>query len=252
MKQILYACKDSKNGVNGLNFLLSNKEIKLRGCLITKECKIIREICKKNDIQIYDDENRHEIENDFEDASLDLIIAFSYPIKIEDFIIKKSKQAINYHPAPLPEYKGRGCPCQALYNGEKEWGGTFHILTSELDGGAIIEKRYFKITPDLQYGILLSDAAWNLGYEMLEELVRNYLEMGTFSYVEQEKRGRYYSQRDLDEARKINETDSSEVIEKKIKAFWFPPFEGAYIERDGVHFSVITNEMMREIKKKNE
>ena len=247
MKKILYACRDIKYAVKGLEFLLSNKDIVLNGCLINQESDIIRDICRKNDIQIYDDENRYKIEKDFEDSELDLLISFSYPRKIEDFIINKAKQAINFHPAPLPEYKGKACCCHGIYNGETKWGGTFHILTSEFDGGAIIEQRFFKITPNLQYGILLSNAAWNLGYEMLVDLINEYVKTGIFSGVEQKERGNYYSKKDLDEARKIHETDSADVIEKKIKAFWFPPFEGAYIERDGIHFSVITKEILSKI-----
>lgn len=70
---------------------------------------------------------------------------------------------------------------------------------------------------------------------------------GFFRVWNRKERGNYYSKKDLDEARKIHETDSADVIEKKIKAFWFPPFEGAYIERDGIHFSVITKEILSKI-----
>ena len=90
MKKILYACRDIKYAVKGLEFLLSNKDIVLNGCLINQESDIIRDICRKNDIQIYDDENRYKIEKDFEDSELDLLISFSYPKKIEDFIINLS------------------------------------------------------------------------------------------------------------------------------------------------------------------
>ena len=63
-------------------------------------------------------------------------------------------------------------------------------------------------------------------------------------------RKKFYKRKDLNRARKIYETDSPEEIERKIKAFWFPPYEGAYIEKDGEHFSVITNEMLMEIAEK--
>ena len=54
MKKILYACRDIKYAVRGLEFLLSNKDIVLKGCLISQECDTIRNICRKKDIQIYD------------------------------------------------------------------------------------------------------------------------------------------------------------------------------------------------------
>lgn len=47
MKKILYACRDIKCAVKGLEFLLSNKDIVLNGCLINQESDIIRDICRK-------------------------------------------------------------------------------------------------------------------------------------------------------------------------------------------------------------
>ena len=250
MKTIIYASKDSKNGVKGLKYLLSNPNIDVKGCLITGECQEIRRICSSDRIPIYDDERREKIKEDFADSAVDLLISFSYPIKIEDYIINKAKCGINFHPAPLPEYKGRGCACHAIYNGEKEWAGTFHVLTSRLDEGGIIVRKDFKIAPNVQYGMQLSDITWNLGYEMLKDLITDYIKFEKIVYVEQEKGGKYYSQKDLDEVRKISEKDSADVIERKIKAFWFPPYEGAYVERDGEHFSVVTKELLLKIGQK--
>ena len=87
MKQVLYACRNSKNAVRGLNFLLSNENIELRGCLIPDKCENVREICEKNDINIYDDKTRDKINEDFEESSIDLLISFSYPKKIDDYIL---------------------------------------------------------------------------------------------------------------------------------------------------------------------
>ena len=250
MKRVLYACRDSKNSIRGLKFLLSNKNIELKGCLIPGGCESIRKICKGEGIVIYDENTWDKIKEDFEDAAIDLLISFGSPKKIEDYILKKAKCAINFHPAPLPEYKGNACACHGIYNGETHWAGTFHIMTSEFDRGPIIEKRYFEITPDLQYGILLSNATWDLGYEMLKHLVNEYVKTGSLTSVEQQQTRKFYKRKDLNRARKIYETDSPEEIERKIKAFWFPPYEGAYIEKDGEHFSVITNEMLIEIAEK--
>lgn len=91
MKQVLYACRDSKNSVRGLNFLLSNENIELRGCLIPDRCENVREICEKNDINIYDDKTRDKINEDFEESSIDLLISFSYPKKNRRLYFGKNK-----------------------------------------------------------------------------------------------------------------------------------------------------------------
>ena len=42
--------------------------------------------------------------------------------------------------------------------------------------------------------------------------------------------GQYFSKKDFEENREIVLEDSNEDIDKKIRAYWYPPFEGAYIK----------------------
>ena len=51
---------------------------------------------------------------------------------------------INFHPAP-PKYRGRGGINYAIYNNEKKYGVTAHIMDKKIDHGAILLVKYFKI-----------------------------------------------------------------------------------------------------------
>lgn len=51
----------------------------------------------------------------------------------------------NFHPAPLPEYKGRDLCYHAIMNGEKEFGATVHYMDENLDTGDIIDVRRFTL-----------------------------------------------------------------------------------------------------------
>lgn len=52
---------------------------------------------------------------------------------------------INFHPGPLPEYKGRNLCYHAIMNGEEEFGATVHYMDEEFDTGPIIECVRFPI-----------------------------------------------------------------------------------------------------------
>ena len=53
--------------------------------------------------------------------------------------------SINFHPAP-PKYPGTGCASYAIYNGERRYGATAHIMNDKYDDGAILRVKYFKIS----------------------------------------------------------------------------------------------------------
>jgi amino acid adenylation domain-containing protein len=55
--------------------------------------------------------------------------------------------AINYHDGPLPRYAGSYATSWALMAGEKSHGLTWHVMTSVVDGGAILKQRAVEISP---------------------------------------------------------------------------------------------------------
>ncbi len=76
----------------------------------------------------------------------DILISYrSYYIfkKKELDLIKKI--AINFHPGP-PKYRGYGCANYAIYNQDKTYGVTCHIMNSKIDKGKIIDVNKFKIS----------------------------------------------------------------------------------------------------------
>ena len=75
-----------------------------------------------------------------------VLISFSYKKLIDKSLINKARVAVNFHPAPLPFYRGRATTMQALIKGEKRWGATFHYLAEKFDSGKIIERRWFDIS----------------------------------------------------------------------------------------------------------
>ena len=64
---------------------------------------------------------------------------------------------------------------------------------------------------------------------------------------QEEGAGCYYSRKQLEKDKVISLTDSSEEIDKKIRALWFPPFHGASIVIDGKRYSLVNEEILEHI-----
>jgi methionyl-tRNA formyltransferase len=83
-------------------------------------------------------------EEDMFDCDYDIGISFMYQHKVPAEQVK-SKPWFNFHPAPLPEYKGRDLCYHAIMNGEKEFGATVHYMDEGFDTGDIIEQWRFEL-----------------------------------------------------------------------------------------------------------
>ena len=63
----------------------------------------------------------------------------------EKFILKFGKNIINIHPSLLPKFKGLNTFSRILENKECMTGCTVHYVNNKLDGGKIINKKFFYI-----------------------------------------------------------------------------------------------------------
>ncbi len=243
----VFCCADKEIALKGLKYL-KEKKFDIVCCFVSKindKHSFLSQYCKENKIEICDREAMAEIIKEYDDGDIGLIISFTYPLKLEEQIINKGKCAINFHPAPLPQYRGCGTPCYGILNGEKEWGVTCHYLDNNLDTGNIIAVKKFKIEKMKHYtGMDLSLDSWEKCFELLREIVDKYA-AGIALKANPQVGGNYYSKKHLEELKEIKADDNAEVISTKIRAFWYPPFEGAYIILDGKKFYLIDEEIMQ-------
>ena len=75
----------------------------------------------------------------------DFIISYRSSIILKNKDISLAKiAAINLHPGS-PKYRGIGCLNYALYNNEKKYGFTIHLINKKIDYGKILFVKYFFI-----------------------------------------------------------------------------------------------------------
>lgn len=79
-------------------------------------------------------------------SSFDLGVSYCYPRKITEPLLSAPKKGfVNYHPAPLPKYKGPTEHIEAMKNKEIHWGVTVHYMDENYDTGKIINVKSFDL-----------------------------------------------------------------------------------------------------------
>ena len=78
----------------------------------------------------------------------DIILVGTWSEKLKKEIINlPAIAAINVHPSLLPKYRGPNPYIQTILHGETKSGVTFHLMSENLDGGAILAQEEINILP---------------------------------------------------------------------------------------------------------
>ena len=176
----------------------------------------------------------------------DLVISFLFGRILKEPLISDVKYGcINFHPAPLPDYKGRGGCSFAILDKLDEWGCTAHYIDKGIDTGNIIEVRRFPIEWNKETGISLKKKTVKALKELYKAVLVRLFSGEAISSVKQDNRdGRYISKKEMIDSMEIIPGDD---IDAKIQAFWFPPHEGAYIRIGGEKYMLINDFILNSI-----
>ena len=180
---------------------------------------------------------------------IDLVISLLFWKRIRKPIIRLPKIAcINFHPAPLPEFRGVGGYNIAILENLKYWGAAVHFVDESFDTGELIDVRRFEIDPSRETALTLEQTTQNVLFELfkdtMEKVTRDRKLTGT-----PQSEGRYFSKEDFERLRRIQPDDSQETIAHKVRAFWYPPKGGASILINGSEYTVIDENILARIVK---
>ena len=114
----------------------------------------------------------------------DLGVSYSYPRKIHKELLQvPPKGFVNYHTAPLPEYRGLKVYEEAIENKETNWGVTLHVMDEHYDTGPIIQRLDIKLhEPPTTKEQLGSISHWFLFHLFKKTIVNVY--NGNFKAIE--------------------------------------------------------------------
>ena len=183
--------------------------------------------------------------------NIDLVISYLYPYKMRQPLIDlPARGCVNFHPAPLPDYKSRAGYNTAILERKKKFGVSAHFVDSEkFDAGPIIQVDRFPIDSN-------SETAWSLEKKAQQKLLDLFktvitkFETGKHMRTIPNRGGLYWNLHQREALKKIDpKKESLEDINRKIRAFFFPPHSGATITIKGKDFTLIDQEILAAISK---
>ena len=246
--RVLFLTKHKRSAVRALDHLVE------RGCEVaavvagpldehTVEAQRVDLAAEGHGIQQADEEALY----DGSLGEVDLVLSFLFPRVIRPSLIELPRVAcLNFHPAPLPDLRGLGGFNVAILEGRAEYGVSAHHVAETLDTGDLVEVERFPIDPE-------RETAWSLDLTSQERLV------GLFGRVidrvlagealarEPQGDGRYVSREEFEELRLVRPGDPPDLTARRIRAFWYPPFEGAVLDLDGRRYTLADPPLLEEV-----
>jgi len=150
---------------------------------------------------------------------------------------------INFHPAPLPELKGTGGYNYAILNKFDYYGVSLHFMNEKIDDGRLIKVKKFKIDKKIETVSSLENKSSN---KILELFKSFFNEKQIFSKIKTypNNGGIYISRKKMNEMKKIKKNDD---IDTKIRAFWYPPYHGAYIIKNNIKYTLVNKKILNNL-----
>ncbi len=187
-------------------------------------------------LQIYQPNNKNEVTNIVKMISPDLIITAIYKVIIPKEALEIPRfGALNVHPSLLPKYRGPSPIVSAILNGDTETGVTIIKMTMEMDEGPILGVEKVQIKED-ETTETLSEKLVGIASELILDIIPNWVN-GSITERKQDDSLATYTKIIKKEDGRINWTDSSEKIERMIRAF--TPWPGTFTYLNGKILKII-------------
>lgn len=233
------------SGASALKWLLS-QNFPIVGVIIDDHVTAfpVRDVVKRHGLKLlrYDDYTA-DIKTL---GDVDLAVSFLHSKKIKDPLLSYPRYGIiNFHPAPLPALKGCGGYNVAILEGYDQWAVTAHYVTAEIDAGPIIDSFTFSIDAEQETAQTLERKSQEFLLSLFKKTLRRIREAGRLN-TKPNNGGRYISRADIEAMKGIVSGDD---IDRKIRAFWFPPYDGAWIEIAGVRYTLVNRGILQSISK---
>lgn len=151
---------------------------------------------------------------------------------------------INFHPAPLPKYKGTAGYNLAILEGLDEWAITAHYIDAGVDTGPIIEVDRFGIDPARETVRTLEAVSMRRMATQFARVVGAAVSTPDRLPCTPNEGGQYISRGEMEAMKLILSGDD---VDRKIRAFWFPPYTGATVMLNGTPYTLVNQQILESL-----
>lgn len=214
-------------------------------CVCSGDNEVINSAHSLN-IPVFSMEEAEEISGE-----ADFVVSYLYNRKIRKPLIDSPRfGCINFHPAILPDWRGTAGYNVAILEKLPEWGATAHYVDENIDTGAIIRVYKFNFDYRLETASSLERKTQAIQKELYKSIILDVVQHGRLEAVPQDlNKGRYISHKEMLQMMLLDKTnlEAEQNLDLKIRAFWFPPFDGAGFEINGKFYTLVNHEILSEI-----
>lgn len=204
--------------------------------------------CQERGIPFVDNARRSEDAIVSMAADCDLLISVQHSWILSERVLAATRHGgLNLHLAKLPEYGGWNAFTHAILNAASTYTVTLHWLSAEVDGGDIAGTRSFPIGPESTARSLWEQANSAAG-EMFHDLCSRLAGGALPDRRPQLGTRRVYERHEINLVRRIVDPGDAADMNRKARAFCFPPYEPAYYTRQEgmrVHVLPSSNDLTR-------
>ena len=181
------------------------------------------------------------------EENVDYVISYMFRHRIVKEVLDKAKvAAINFHPAPLPEFGGWGTYNRAILNDSNYFGCTCHYMSENFDEGDLIKVRKFEIDSSKLTAIELENITQLEMLKLFIEIVGMIeKEIPLVGSKQNKIENSYLSFEEMENLKIISSGMSAVQIEKVARAFWFPPHRGAFFQLGESRIEIVPEAIKR-------
>lgn len=175
---------------------------------------------------------------------VDVVISFLFWKLIREPLISLGRiGCLNFHPAPLPDLRGLGGYNVAILEGMREWGVSCHFVDESFDTGDLVEVERFPIDPDAATAFSLDLLSQERLFGLFRRVMRTAIDGGELPRTAQGP-GRYV---DADEFERLRRVRPGDDLDRKLRAFWYPPHPGAVVEVEDRELTLVDERLLAEV-----
>ena len=180
------------------------------------------------------------------ELQFDLGLSVLYWRRLKGALLEVPRHGIiNFHPAPLPEYKGVGGYNLGILESRTEWAVSAHYVDASIDTGPIVATRPFPIDPDRETARSLEKRSMQEMRTLFEDVWSRIVARPRRLETRPNIGGRHLNRRQLEEMKRID--PERDDVGRKVRAFWFPPYDGAYVEIAGERYTLVNRTILESL-----
>jgi methionyl-tRNA formyltransferase len=206
----------------------------------TREGQRLDLVAERNGLPLVGDQELHAAPPD----DIDVVISFLFWKRIREPLLSLARVGcLNFHPAPLPDLRGLGGYNVAILEGRPEWGVSCHFVDESFDTGDLVEVVRFPIDRRTETAFTLDLRSQERLLELFQRVMAKVL-AGEELPREPQVGGRYVDRAEFEALRVVRPGDD---LERKLRAFWYPPYPGAVVEVDGRRVTLVDEDLLSDV-----